>query len=72
MTIWGILFSGEEREAMAIWDHEHPPPPAPDKMSWRLMLSLLIKIPHGITTPRALRKYKRLERFNDEGTIRGR
>jgi hypothetical protein len=53
------------REAMAIWEREHPW----DKVSWWLMLSFLIKIPDGITTPRAMRKYRGLERFNDEGII---
>jgi hypothetical protein len=52
MSILGILFSGEERAmicrgTVAIWEREHPL----DKMSWWLMLSLLIKIPDGITTP---------------------
>jgi hypothetical protein len=46
MSILGILFAGEEeamihRVAMAIWECEHPW----DKVSWQLMLSLLIKIP---------------------------
>jgi hypothetical protein len=36
------------------------------------MLSLLIKIPDGITTPQGTEKIERLERFNDKGIIRGR
>jgi hypothetical protein len=57
MSILGILFSGEERAmvhrvAMAIWEREHPW----DKVSWRLMLSFLVKIPDGITTPQGTEK----------------
>jgi hypothetical protein len=57
MSIFGILLSGEEkaltcRAAIAIWESEHPP----DKMSWWLMLSLLIKIPDGITAPHSTEK----------------
>jgi hypothetical protein len=58
MAILGILFSGEERAmirsraVMAIWKHEHPP----EKMSWWLMLNLLIKILDGITTPQDTEK----------------
>jgi hypothetical protein len=57
MSILGILFSREERAmihrvAMAIWECEH----SPDKMSRWLMLSLLIKILDGITTPQGTEK----------------
>jgi hypothetical protein len=57
MSILGILFSGEKRAmiyraAMALWECEHPP----GRMSWKLMLSLLIKSPDGITTPQGTEK----------------
>jgi hypothetical protein len=57
MSILRNLFSEEERAmirraAMAIWECEHPP----DKMSWWLILSLLIKIPDGIITPQGTEK----------------
>jgi hypothetical protein len=47
-SILGTLFPGEERDmvhrvSMAIWECEHPW----NKVSWQLMLSLLIKIPMG-------------------------
>jgi hypothetical protein len=52
MSTLGILFSGEERAmihsvAMATWEPSIPW----DKVSWQLLLSLLVKIPDGITPP---------------------
>jgi hypothetical protein len=57
MSILGILFLGEERTmihraAMALWEHEHHP----GQNVLQLMLSLLTKIPSGITTSQDTKK----------------
>jgi hypothetical protein len=61
MSIWGILFSGEEKPWSVEQQWLSGSMNIPwDRMSWCLILCFLIKIPNGITKLQGTEKYERL------------